>query len=229
MQRKLYPSMMCANFNHLSEETRLLSESAIDGLHMDIMDGAFVPNFGMSPEDFKTISDHTNKLLDVHLMIYHPENYVEKFIKLGARRVYFHPEATPHASRIISQIKQLGAEVGIAINPGTSVDFVSELLPLVDQVLVMTVNPGFAGQEYLEFVTEKIKRLSKLRQSDHFEIVVDGAISLKKIQELSMLGVTGFVLGTSALFGKGKSYGEIIDSIKQFQEAAVFNGTDLSC
>lgn len=217
MQRKLYPSMMCAAFDHLSEETKQLSASAIDGFHMDIMDGSFVPNFGMSPEDFKTIANHTDKLLDVHLMIDHPEKYVEMFVKLGAKRVYFHPEATPHAARIINQIKQTGAEAGIAINPGTSIASISELLPLVDQVLVMTVNPGFAGQKYLEFVTGKIKQLGRICIDHHFEIVVDGAISPEKINELNALGVIGFVLGTSALFGKGKSYSEIIRSLKEHQ------------
>ncbi|MCO7124271.1 ribulose-phosphate 3-epimerase [Sporolactobacillus shoreicorticis] len=219
MQRKLYPSMMCAGFNHLSDEVEQLSAAAIDGFHMDIMDGSFVPNFGMSPEDFKTVADHADKMLDVHLMIDHPERYVAMFVTLGAKRVYFHPEATPHSARIISQIKQIGAEAGIAINPGTSIASISELLPLVDQVLVMTVNPGFAGQEYLEFVTGKIKQLSRIRRDYHFEIVVDGAISPEKINELNPLGVTGFVLGTSALFGKGKSYNQIIRSLKEQQEA----------
>jgi ribulose-phosphate 3-epimerase len=209
--------MMCATFDHLSEETKQLSASDIDGFHMDIMDGSFVPNFGMSPEDFKTVASHTDKLLDVHLMIDHPEKYVEMFVALGAKRVYFHPEATPHSARIITQIKQTGAEAGIAINPGTSIASISELLPLVDQVLVMTVNPGFAGQEYLEFVNAKIKQLGQLRCDHHFEIVVDGAISPEKINELNALGVTGFVLGTSALFRKGKSYSEIIRSLKGHQ------------
>ncbi|CAM3132246.1 ribulose-phosphate 3-epimerase [Sporolactobacillus spathodeae] len=218
MERKLYPSMMCAEFDNLSEETQKLSISEIDGFHMDIMDGSFVPNFGISPEDYKTIADHTDKLLDVHLMIYHPEKYIKMFVELGAKRVYFHPEATPHSARIINQIKQCGAEAGIAINPGTSIASINELLPLVDQVLVMTVNPGFAGQKYLEFVNTKIKKLSQLCCDFNFEIVVDGAISLEKINELGAIGVTGFVLGTSALFGKGKNYSEIIRSLKEQQE-----------
>jgi ribulose-phosphate 3-epimerase len=214
MLKKLYPSMMCANFNHLSEETKLLSATAIDGFHMDIMDGAFVPNFGLSPEDFQTVVSNTNKLVDAHLMIYHPENYLHLFKNLGAKRIYFHSEATPHPARIIHQIKDLGVEAGLAINPGTSIASVYELLPLIDQLLIMTVNPGFSGQTYLDFVNKKINQLNDLRKENHFEMVVDGAISIERIAELSLIGVNGFVLGTSALFGKARSYHQIIQSIK---------------
>lgn len=215
MLKKLYPSMMCADFSNLAEETKKLTQSQIDGFHMDIMDGSFVPNFGLSPEDYQVVTAHTDKLVDAHLMINNPERYVDLFVRLGASRIYFHPEATKHPARVIDQIKQCGADAGIAINPGTSVAMITELLPIVDYVLVMTVNPGFSGQDYLDYVDTKIHQLSELRADKHFEIVVDGAISPDKVKYLCKLGVTGFVLGTSSLFGKQKSYVEIISALKK--------------
>lgn len=212
---RLYPSMMCADFDHLADEVTTLSETQIDGFHMDIMDGSFVPNFGLSPEDFKTVADHTTKLIDAHFMIWHPENYIEKFVNLGAKRIYFHPETTANPVRVIDQINNLGAEPCIAISPGVSIASVSELLQLVDRVLVMTVNPGFSGQKYLDFVNEKLKKLIQLFENRNHEIVVDGAISPEKIQSLSSMGVSGFILGTSSLFGKQRKYVDIIHSLRQ--------------
>lgn len=213
--KKFYPSMMCADFTCLAEETKKLSQTGIDGLHIDIMDGDFVPNFGMSPEDVKAISLNTNKLLDIHLMINHPERYVKLFAELGAGRMYIHPETTSQPARVLIQIKDMGIEAGIAISPGTSISTISELLRISDYVLIMTVNPGFAGQQYLDFVDEKVKILNHFQKENKFEMVVDGAISPTRIKKLSEIGVTGFVLGTSSLFGKKESYGEIIKSLHE--------------
>lgn len=212
------PSMMCANFANLENEIHQLALAGSDIFHIDIMDGEFVPNFGMGIQDFELIRKSTNKLVDVHLMIKNPSNYVEKFADMGADIIYFHPETDLHPTRTIDKIKGLGKKAGIAINPGTSIESILELLPLVDFIMVMTVNPGFSGQKYLEFVDNKINKLVDLKADYEFEILVDGAISSERIQSLSALGVKGFVLGTSALFGKDKSYSELITEFKAYNK-----------
>lgn len=216
MEKLLCPSMMCANFRSLQEEVQALNAANVDIYHIDIMDGKFVPNFGMGLQDLEYIRKSTDKLVDVHLMIDNPSEYVDLFSDKGANIIYFHPEADLHPTRTIDRIHANNVKAGIALNPGTSIEAVKPLLSLVDYVLVMTVNPGFAGQKYLDFVNEKIEELSEWRDKGnyHFEIVVDGAISPEKIEQLSKLGVKGFVLGTSALFGKDESYEMIVPKLR---------------
>ncbi|GJM71904.1 ribulose-phosphate 3-epimerase [Paenibacillus macerans] len=195
---------------------KALNEADVDIYHIDIMDGKFVPNFGMGLQDLEFIRKHTDKPVDVHLMIDSPSAYVDFFADKGADIIYFHPEADLHPTRTIDRIRARGVKAGIALNPGTSIAFVEPLLSLADYVLVMTVNPGFAGQQYLPFVNDKIKALQQFKL-DHelkFKIVVDGAISEEKIAELSNFGVEGFVLGTSTLFGKEEPYEVIIKRLK---------------
>lgn len=210
----LCPSMMCGDFYNLKEDIINLEKANIDIFHIDIMDGSFVPNFGMGIQDFEIIRSTTTKKVDVHLMIQNPANYVRKFCEMGADIIYIHPEADIQPARTLDIIKSLGKQSGIAINPGTSLEFVYELLPLVDYVLLMTVNPGFAGQKYLEYVTEKIKRFVLLSDIFDYKVMVDGAISFGKVKSLSKIGVHGFILGTSALFGKEKSYDEIVSELR---------------
>lgn len=210
------PSMMCANYGNLQKEVKELDEAGTDVFHIDFMDGSFVPNFGMGLQDFEYIRSATTKLVDVHLMIDNPSEYVEFFADKGADIIYIHPEVDMHPARTLDKIRQKEKMAGIAINPGTSIESIRELLSLTDYVMVMTVNPGFAGQKYLPYVDDKINRLIELKDKFDFEIMVDGAISPEKIQKLSKKGVKGFVLGTSALFGKEKSYKELIAEYKNY-------------
>lgn len=213
-EKLLCPSMMCAEYDALKDEVKRLDEAGADIFHIDVMDGKFVPNFGMGTQDIECIRKNTQKEIEVHLMIEDPGNYIAMFVGLGADILYIHPESDRHPARTLYQIKQAGKKAGIALNPGTSVEAILELLPLTDIVLLMTVNPGFAGQQYLAFVDQKIRRIVSQKEKYTIKVFVDGAISPEKIEELSLLGVDGFVLGTSALFGKSESYAEIFARLK---------------
>jgi len=216
VKKILCASMMCANFNSLQEEVEALDKANVDIYHIDIMDGNYVPNFGMGLQDFESIKKTTTKKLDVHLMINNPSQHINLFIDKGADIVYIHPDADVHPARTIDLIKVKGAKAGIAINPGIPISAVEPLLNIVDYVLIMTVNPGFAGQMYLSYVDEKILKLGELRRKrDYkFSIMIDGAISPDKIANLSPKGVEGFILGTSSLFGKDKDYSTIINNLR---------------
>lgn len=219
MDFKLTASMMCANYGCLEKEVRALEEGGIDSFHIDIMDGRFVPNFAMSYNDLHYIASATKKPLDVHLMIEHPNSNIQLF--LGALRkgdtVYIHPEAEYHASTTLQKIINAGMIPGIAINPGTSVEYIMEMLRIVGKVLVMTVNPGNAGQMYLPYMGKKIDKLLEIKQEMQFELFWDGACSADKIREFAPKGMDGFVLGTTLLFGRGKSYGDVLKGIRELK------------
>lgn len=216
MSFELTASMMCANYGHLAREVKELENAGIDSFHIDIMDGRFVSNFAMSLNDLSYIAKTTNKPLDVHLMVEHPNNTVELFIR-NLRKgdtIYIHPEAEYHPSATLLKIINAGMVPGIAINPGTSIETIMEMLRIVDKVLVMSVNPGDAGQMYLPYVGQKIDRLLKLKDEMEFKIYWDGACSREKVLEYAPKGVDGFVLGTTLLFGKDRPYKDIINDIR---------------
>lgn len=219
MNFELTASMMCANYGNLEKEVADLEEGGIDSFHIDIMDGRFVPNFAMSLNDLRYIASVAKKPIDVHLMVEHPNNTIELFIKCLRKgdTVYIHPEAEYHASTTLQKIINAGLVPGIAINPGTSVEYVMEMLRIVKKVLVMTVNPGNAGQMYIPYVGKKITKLLALKDEMQFELYWDGACSADKILQFAPKGIDGFVLGTTLLFGKNKPYGEIIKAIRELR------------
>lgn len=219
MKFELNASMMCANYANLADEVKQLDEGGIDSYHIDIMDGRYVPNFAMGLNDLRTIRALTDKPLDVHLMVEHPSNNIDLFISSlkPGDTIYIHPEAEYHPSTTLKKVIDAGLIPGIAINPGTSVEYVYEILRIVDKVLVMSVNPGNAGQMYLPYVGKKIIKLLPIKEDMKFEIYWDGACSAERILEFAPKGVKGFVLGTTLLFGKDRSYGEILKDIRDLK------------
>ena len=217
---KLNASMMCADYGHLAREVRLLDEAGIDSFHIDIMDGRYVPNYAMSLNDMAYIANSTKKPLDVHLMVEHPSTHIDLFLS-NLRRgdtFYIHPEAEYHPSTTMQKVINAGMIPGVAINPGTSVETIFEMLRIADRVLVMSVNPGNAGQMFLPYVGKKIERLLELREEMHFELIWDGACSINRILEYAPKGMDGFVLGTTILFGKQRGYGEIIKDVRELNK-----------
>ncbi len=213
MNYELMASMMCANYGNLEQEVKELEEGGIDSFHVDIMDGRYVSNFAMSLNDMRYIAQATSVPLDVHLMIEHPNNRIDLFLE-NLRKgdtVYIHPSTT------LQSIIHAGMIPGIAVNPGTSVETVMEMLRIVKKVLVMSVNPGNAGQMYLPYVGKKITKLLSMKEDMDFEIYWDGACSADKILEFAPKGVKGFVLGTTLLFGKGKPYKETLQAIRELR------------
>ena len=196
---EIAPSILASNFAKLGEEVRTVEEAGAEVLHVDIMDGHFVPNLSLGIPIVAALRKATRLPLDVHLMIENPEEFIEEFIRAGASRVLVHQEATVHLDRALAMIRDHGAEAGAVINPATPVAMLSEVMSKVDTVLVMSVNPGFGGQQFIPNAYEKIRQLSAMRAryNASFRIEVDGGVDLENIAELARAGVNTFVAGTS--------------------------------
>ncbi len=231
MKFLLTASMMCADYGHLAEEVKNLEEAGIDSFHIDIMDGRYVNNFAMSLYDMAYIAEATSKPLDVHLMIEHPRNNIDLFLKRlrPGDTVYIHPEAEYHPSTTLQKIIDAKMHPGIAINPGTSVETVEEMLRIVDHVLVMAVNPGNASQMFLPYVGEKIEHLIALREKMGFKLFWDGACGAERMKEYAPQGIDGFVLGTTLLFGKKTPYKEIIPAVRELNFDYLQNEKKTDC
>ena len=215
MYYELSASMMCADFSNLQREVERLETGGIDSYHLDIMDGCFVDNFGLGYQDMKFIRSATKRKLEAHLMINDPERYFHILSKIGLDVAYIHPEST-HAPEIaIEELKKLNIVPGIAINPGTSIATVEELLNIVDRVLVLCVTPGHAGRAFAPYVANKIERLLSIKDIYGFDIYWDGACTREKILEYAPKGVKGFILGTSLLFGHEESYRSILKKTRK--------------
>jgi ribulose-phosphate 3-epimerase len=196
---ELAPSILASNFAKLGEEIRTVEEGGADVIHVDVMDGHFVPNISIGIPVVECIRKATRLPLDVHLMIEQPEVYIPEFVKAGANRVLIHEEATVHLDRALAMIREHGAEAGAVINPATPVLMLTDVLDKVDTVLVMSVNPGFGGQKFIPNAFEKIRQLNQLRSRYNagFRIEVDGGVDLENAGELVQAGANTLVAGTS--------------------------------
>lgn len=201
---KLSPSIMCVDYTHFVEDINMLEKVGCDYIHFDVMDGHFVPNFTLGPDLMKSIRGITNLPMDIHLMVEKPENYIELFDPRPGDLVCVHQESTIHLQRVLKQIKDTGAKAGVAINPATPLFMIKHVLCDVDVVLIMTVNPGFAGQKLVPATLDKIKELKKIIDENGYdiEIEVDGNVSFENAVKMKANGADIFVVGSSSLFNK---------------------------
>lgn len=201
MKKLIAPSILSADFARLGEEVKMLEQAGANWVHVDVMDGHFVPNLTIGPLVLKALKPHTSLPMDVHLMISHPSRYVEAFAKAGADYITVHVESDPHLHRLVQQIKATGAKAGVSLNPSTPLSSLEEILPYIDLVLLMSVNPGFGGQSFIESSLDKACRLRKLISERQLDIIIeiDGGVNLDNIAEISAAGVDAFVAG-SAVF-----------------------------
>ncbi len=196
---EIAPSILASNFAKLGEDVRAVEQGGADVIHVDVMDGHFVPNISLAVPVVASLHKATRLPLDVHLMIERPEEYIERFVKAGANRVLIHQEATVHLDRALTMIRELGAQAGAAINPATPVATLTDVFDKVDTVLVMSVNPGFGGQKFIPGAIEKIRQLNqwRARYNGAFRIEVDGGVDAENTAELAQAGANTFVAGTS--------------------------------
>ncbi len=214
MMCKIAPSILSADFSKLEEEIKAVEQAGADWIHIDVMDGRFVPNITIGPVVVNSIRKTTNLPFDVHLMIVEPEKYIDSFIDAGADIITLHFEACTHIHRAVEYIKSKGKCAGVSINPATPVEILNEILPYVDIVLIMGVNPGFGGQKYIPTTTKKISKLRDMIEKLEIKplIEVDGGVTIENAKEIKDAGTDILVAGSSVF--SSKDYKETIQKLK---------------